>query len=69
MKHKIITVHNKLAWSNVRKPLFKYNPDEPAHTDDRRKRFLAILKNRYGYTFIKSADELELSNPGPKIEC
>ena len=49
----------KRTHSRVHELLSKHSVDDPDKTNPKRDRFLALLKNRYGYSNDKAVDELE----------
>ncbi len=59
MEYKINEGQTKPTQSRVHELLSKHSIEEPDKTNPKRDRFLALLKNRYGYSNDKAVDELE----------
>lgn len=50
---------NKQTHSRIHELLSKHSAEDSNKPNPQRARFLALLKNRYGYTNDKAVDELE----------
>lgn len=50
---------SKQTLGRVRELLSKHSVGDPNKANDKRERFLALLRRRYGYTNEKAVDELE----------
>lgn len=59
MTYKMNDKQGKPTYSRVHELLSKHSVEDPDQTNPKRDRFLALLKNRYGYSNDKAVDELE----------
>jgi hypothetical protein len=59
MTQELIQGQGKRARTKVRELLSKHSVEDPDKANAKRERFLALLKNRYGYNNEKAVGELE----------
>jgi hypothetical protein len=59
MAERVVNGQISQPHNRVHELLSKHRLSDPAQTNVKRERFLALLKSRYGYTNEKAVDELE----------